>query len=93
MILASYEFKGDPTALLAGYERLVALFADTTDLQVCVTSEDGIVVYDACPSQEVFEQFSTSRGFADAIASVGLPSPVIRALGTVHRARLRELVG
>lgn len=92
MFLASYEFRGDPTELLAGYDRMVALFGEA-DLQICLTHDDRIVVLDACPSKTVFEQFSTSREFADAIASVGLPAPTVTPFGEVHRARLRELVG
>ncbi len=92
MFLATYEFKGEPDGLLAAYERLAAMFGDA-DLQICARTDDGIVVLDACPSRATFEQFSRSREFADALASVGLPTPTARPLGLVHRARLRERVG
>jgi hypothetical protein len=68
------------------------MFGDA-DLQICTRADDGIVVLDACPSKADFEQFSTSSAFADALASVGLPTPSARPLGPVHRARLRERVG
>jgi len=47
-----------------------------------VVTENGISVYDACPSREVFEEFS--RDFPAAVVAVGLPAPRIVPLGDVH---------
>ena len=93
MFLSSYTFEGDPTALVAGYERMRAAFpADALELQVCVSTDSGLVVYDACPDREAFEAFSTSEDLAAALSAAGLPSPRIEPLGDVHAAILRETV-
>ena len=41
----------------------------------CAIRENGITIYDACPTKEVFEQFSTSAEFRGATEAVGLPFP------------------
>jgi hypothetical protein len=93
MFLGSYRFAGDPAALLPAYDKLVAAYPDAVDLHACVIADDGITVYDACPSREVFEGFTAGPEFAAAVADAGLPRPVVTGLGDVHRARLREAVG
>ena len=92
MYLGSYEFDGDRAELLAAYDRLVAAFPPgTLALQVCVARADGITVFDACPSAEVFRGFSTSADFAGALAHAGLPTPRVTELGDVHNAVLNEV--
>lgn len=89
MHLGIYTFTGDPDELLSAYERLMAgLPADGSDVHLCVRRPDGITIYDTCPSREAFEQFSTSRGFRDALTAAGLPAPAI-ADAAVHTARTR----
>ncbi len=93
MYLGAYRFTGDPDALLAGYDRLMAAMADqgaSLLLHACVADGEGITVLDACPSREVFEGFSASAEFAGALAAAGLPSPVVDQLGEVHAARLLD---
>ena len=93
MFLGAYHFDGDPTALLAAHDRLVAQFpAGSFDLHVCVAVDGGIVVYDACPSREVFAGFAQSSDFLDAVAAAGLPAPRVEPLGDVHAAELRAPV-
>src|SRR5204863_376507 len=53
--------------------------------------DDGILVLDACPSRAVFEQFSQSPQFRDAVATAGLPSPRVDLVGEVHAARGRGI--
>ena len=90
VFLGSYDFDGDIQELLSAYERLVAGFPqDAFDLHVCVVREGGITVYDTCPSRAVFADFSSSRGFRDAMAKAGLPAPKIQLLGDVHTVRAR----
>jgi hypothetical protein len=87
--LGAYDFDGDPDALLAGYDRLVAQFPEGMILfQACIRRSDGVTVYDACPDEATFADFSTSDGFAQAIADAGLPAPRVTRLGHVHRAVL-----
>ena len=43
----------------------------------CAVRDGGITIYDACPTQEAFERFSTGEGFEQALAAAGLPRPSI----------------
>lgn len=64
MFLSAYHFHGDPAALTAAHDRLYKRFPpESLDLHVCVLVADGITVFDACPSREVFATFSQSAGF------------------------------
>lgn len=85
MFLAAYHFDGDPDALLGGYRSMVAGFPPgALELHVCVATDSGLTVYDACPSREVFEAFSRGADLAGAVASAGLPAPRVEPLGEVR---------
>jgi hypothetical protein len=91
LFLGSYHFAGGPEELLPAYERLVASMpADAAVLHICVVDDSGLTVYDACPSRDVFEQFSASAGFAEAVRAAGLPQPRVEPAGHVHAARTRH---
>lgn len=76
MYLGIYEIQGDPDELLAAYDRLTATLPEgDVVFHACGVREDGITVYDACPSKEVFEKFSTSPEFRGATEAAGLPWP------------------
>jgi hypothetical protein len=86
MFLSAYHFDGDPAVLVPAYETLMSGFPPgAAELHVCVLTETGLSVYDACPSREVFEEFSRG-GFQTAVAAAGLPVPRIVPLGDVHNA-------
>ena len=90
MFLGAYHFDGDPAGLLTGYRRLMEGFPPgSSDLHVCVEHVDGITVFDACPTSEVFAAFSTGFEFRTAIERAGLPAPRIEPIGEVRTARLR----
>ncbi len=75
MHLGIYEFTGNPKELLAGYDRLMtAIPQGNVSWHLCAVREDGITIYDTCPSEAVFESFSTNPGFHEAIANAGLPA-------------------
>jgi hypothetical protein len=84
--LGIYRFYGDPDELVAAYDRLAAAMPVSSDFHLCVRRAEGITIYDTCPSQEVFERFSRSRGFLGALAAAGLPAPEIQGL-PVHASR------
>jgi len=89
--LGVYRFSGDPEALLSAYERLVARTPlDGSAIHVCVRRDDGVTIYDTCPSRDVFERFSESDAFRSALAAAGLPIPTIEG-GPVHAARVQGL--
>lgn len=78
MYLGIYDFEGDPDELLAGYERMMgSLPTGMIIFHACVVRDGGITIYDACPTQEAFEGFSTGETFKQALAAAGLPRPTI----------------
>ena len=93
LYLGAFHFDGDPGELLLGYHRLVEQFPiDSLDVHLCVTRDNGLTIFDACPTKTVHEQFSTSCTFLDAVAAAGLPAPRIEGLGDVQVAHLRDEV-
>jgi hypothetical protein len=91
MFLGSYTFEGDPAQLVRAYDRMLAQMPEgDIGLHVCVVREHGLLVLDSCPSREVFDEFTSSKGFAAAVAEAGLPHPRIVHLGEVHHAALRQ---
>jgi hypothetical protein len=83
MYLARYAFDGDPADLLAKHRQLHDQMADQIALQIVVERPDGVDVYDACPSEEQFRDFSASAEFLAAIRALGLPVPRVEGLGAV----------
>jgi len=78
MHLGIYRFAGDPQDLLTAYDRLMAGMPKGQILfQTCVVLEDGITVYDACPTEEAFRGWVPDPRLADAFAAAGLPQPTI----------------
>src|SRR5690242_2480008 len=74
MYLSRYDFAGEPSALHAALERVKERIpAGDILLNVAVSTETGVSLYDACPDRAAFEEFSTSREFTTLIAEAGLP--------------------
>ncbi len=91
MYLGSYHFRGDPDRLVGGYDRMMERFPpEMLLLHVCVRRPDGITIYDACPTAEVFRAFATSRELLAAVDGAGLPRPEVTEIGNVHAARTPE---
>jgi hypothetical protein len=87
MFLSAYHFDGDPATLVTAYDVMRRGFPpETFELHACVVSGAGITVYDACPTREIFESFSTGPEFRGALAAAGLPAPRVEPLGEVHDA-------
>ena len=71
-----WHFAGDPDELLRAYDAMVAeIPAESMRLHLCLCAEDGIVLVDTCPTQEVFEAFA-GDGFRSLRGRHGLPEPV-----------------
>jgi len=84
MFLGVYRFAGEPAALLAAYERLLAgMPTREFKLHVCAHNPQGLEIYDTCPSREVFESFAASVEFRDALAGAGLGTPAVHPIGEV----------
>ena len=76
MYLGIYEIDGDSNGLLAAYDRLIAMMPEgQVVFHACAIRENGITIFDACPTKEVFEQFSTSPEFRGATEAARLPWP------------------
>jgi len=90
MFLGSYHFDGELDVLVPAYQRLLAGYPpDSIELHVCVRRDGGLSVFDACPTADVFHEFSRSVEFRAAIEAAGLPVPRVEALGEVQAAFLR----
>jgi len=89
MYLGLYRFNGNRDEFLLAYEKLLQMMPpENLHLHVCVSDENGISIYDACPTREIFEAFSNSPDMQTAIKSAGLPQPEINQIGEVHTAFL-----
>lgn len=93
MYLGALHFDGDPGALLPAYHRLLERFGlGALDVHLCISRDDGLTVFDACPAKAVFEEFTTSGMFRGAVTAAGLPAPRIEGLGDIQVAHLRQEV-
>jgi hypothetical protein len=92
MYLGCYTFTGDDADLQAGYEKMRATLGDDgIDLHICAVRPGALSVVDACPSHEVFKQFSQGEFFVQLCKASGLPTPTIVELGEVRTAIGSEL--
>lgn len=91
LYLGTVHFDGDPELLLPAYRRLLERFPlDSLDVHLCVRRADGLTVFDACPTRAIYESFTTSTTFLDAVAAAGLPAPRVEGLGDIEVAHVRE---
>lgn len=82
MYCAIYRFEGEPSALLAGYRKMLDVVpAGELLLHVCVQDPGGIEVFDACPTREAFEAFSGGSDFAGIRPAQALGAPAGRGAG------------
>ena len=92
MFLGAFHFDGPVDELTAAYDRMLASYPpDSLQLHIGVVREDGITVYDACPSRADFEHVIASDELRGALAAAGLPWPRAyrahrRGTGGAHRA-------
>ncbi|MGH8860846.1 MAG: hypothetical protein ACRDVG_06360 [Jatrophihabitantaceae bacterium] len=93
MYLACYRYDGDPDDLEAKYRTLLAPFAADIAVQLAVRRRDGLDVYDSCPSEQQFRDFSTSAAFRTVQADAGLPEPRVEGLGEVVHVIAKDRVG
>lgn len=92
MYLGIYEIDGEPEQLVAAYDRVVAeMPAQELVFHACAVRDGGITIYDACPTEEAFEQFSTSAELRAACEAAGLPFPARISGVALHAARARGL--
>ena len=83
LYLGALHFDGDPGELLPAYRRMLDGFGiDTLDVHLCIAREDGLTVFDACPTREVYEEFTSSGMFRDAVAAAGCPRRASRVSAT-----------
>ena len=93
MYLGAAYFDGDPGELLPAYQRMLEKFGlDALDVHLCITTDAGLTVFDACPTRETYEEFTRSETFLGAIAEAGLPAPRVSGLGDIQVAHVRQTV-
>jgi hypothetical protein len=62
LYLGAFHFDGDPGELLPGYHRLLEQFPiDALDVHLCITHDNGLTIFDACPTKAIHEQFTKTR--------------------------------
>jgi len=84
MPLSAYHFTGEPAALARAHDEMTARFPrDALVLHLCVTTGEGIVVLDGCPTAADAAAFQQSPEFAAALAQAGLPAPRIESVGEI----------
>ena len=90
MYLGIYDIDGHRDELLAAYDRVMAGMPEgRIYFHACAIRENGITIYDACPSKEAFEKFSTSAEFRSAAEAAGLPWPGKIEGRSLHAVRAR----
>ena len=93
MYLGAAHFDGDPGELLPAYHRMLDKFGlETLDVHLCITRDGGLTVFDACPTKQIYEEFTRSETFLGAIAEAGLPAPRVSGLGDIQVAHVRQAV-
>jgi hypothetical protein len=93
MYLGAVHFDGDPGELLPAYRRMLEKFGlDALDVHLCITRDGGLTVFDACPTKEIYEEFTRSETFLGAIAEAGLPAPRVSGLGEIQVAHVRQKI-
>lgn len=91
MYLGVYEIDGEPEQLLAAYDRLMAGMPPAQiDFHACAVRDGGITIFDACPTKEAFERFSTGAEFRGAAEAAGLPWPTRIEGLPLHAVRARD---
>jgi hypothetical protein len=63
---------------------------DSLQLHLSVLRDNGITVFDACPSRTDFEHFIASGELRDALSGVGLPWPRTEAVGEIRTTRIAQ---
>jgi len=85
MFVGAYTFTGDVEELKAGHDKMLEILgSDGMFMHVAVVGDGKLTILDACPSEDVFKQFSGGEFFRSLLAKVGLPEPSIEPLGDVH---------
>ncbi len=88
MYLGKYEFEGDTNDLVKAYDRLMTgIPQESIGFHICVKRDDGITIYDTCPTAEVFAATARDPLLRDAMVGAGLPEPRVTPLGEAHSAR------
>ena len=84
MFISAYTFTGDVTELKAGHAKMLEIMGtDGIFMHVALEGDGKLIVLDACPSREVFQEFSQGEFFTGLMAKCGLPHPTIEPLGDV----------
>jgi hypothetical protein len=82
-----WTYVGDPDDLVARYEAMVEeIPSGNMRFHACARTADGIVMFDTCPSKEVFDSFYSSSEAQALMERHGLGDPAERVDFPVVRA-------
>jgi hypothetical protein len=87
--LHEYRIDGDPTALLAVWEKEMAPFGDELVVHLVTSRPDGITIIDACPTEADFQGWINGDDWARIKKAFGVPVEVT-ALGDLHAGVVRQ---
>lgn len=80
-------YVGDTADLVARYEALVAeVPAENMRFHACARTNNGIVIFDTCPSKEAYDSFWSSPDVLALLERHGLADPTERLDFPVVRA-------
>ena len=71
-----WTFTGDPDQLLASYDALVGEVPTASmRFHACVRTPDRIMLFDTCPTKEIFVEIRASEWWCEALVRHALPQP------------------
>jgi hypothetical protein len=92
MNLYQYTFTGDPQALLAGWERVIARFGkEEFFLNIATLADSGITVPDVCPTEDDFQGWINGDDWRRIKDELG-GDVVVTPLGEIRSAIARDSV-
>jgi hypothetical protein len=81
-----WRYEGDPDELVRSYDAMLReVSSPSMRLHLCMRTDDGMIVVDTCPSQQIFEDFA-SGPFRALRERHGLPDPTRVEDHPVHAA-------
>ena len=89
MNLHEYRVTGDPTTLLAIWDRETAAFEDELVVNLVTVRPDGITIIDACPTEADFQGWINGDDWARLKAALG-GQVEVTALGDLHAGVVRD---
>ena len=73
-----WKFNGDPADLAEKYEALLGeIPSQNMRFHACLITDDGLIMFDTCPSEQVFHDFFEGPAFMGLLEQYGFPPPEV----------------